>query len=105
MSTHSFPIHDDLEVASPVLKRMRLDGLDRAWVPFPEHLFLAWRGKPDPTMKTETLIGVVKVGFRTLPKLRCRFDLAVTVAWASCPEQKRLKATQSLTCFMCTRSR
>ena len=48
-----------------MLKRMRLDGLDRAWVPFAERHFLAWRGTPVPGMDTRTLMGAIKVLSRT----------------------------------------
>ena len=65
MSKHSFPIDDELTNASPMLKRMRLDGLDRAWVPFAERHFLAWRGTPVPGMDTRTLMGAIKVLSRT----------------------------------------
>ena len=50
-----------------MLERMRLDGLDRAWVPFAERHFLAWRGTPVPGMDTATLINGIKVLTRTLP--------------------------------------
>lgn len=66
MSTHSFKIDDDVVVASPMLKRMRIDGLDRATVPFAKRHFLAWRGMPKPNLDAATLIHIVKVLSRTL---------------------------------------
>ena len=44
-----------------MLKRMRHEGLDRAWVPFAKRHFLAWRGRPEPNLDFANLIQVVKV--------------------------------------------
>lgn len=54
----------DVAEGSPVLERMRLDGLDFVTVPFEERYVQAWLGGPQHTaMDTETLINVIKVGF------------------------------------------
>ena len=70
MVKHFFLIDDEVAEASPMLGRMRLDGLHRAWVPFAERHFLAWRGAPEPEMEIETLVNALKVRFGTLPTLR-----------------------------------
>ena len=50
--------------ASQFLRHMRLDGFERATVPFAERFVLAWqRGTPDPNMDNETLVMVLKVRF------------------------------------------
>ena len=67
MIKHSLFIDDDLVEASPMLERMRRDGLDRAWVPFAERQFLAWRGAPAPNLDAETLVNVLKVSLKSLP--------------------------------------
>ena len=54
-------IDDTVAVASPVLARMRLDGLDRAALPFAERHVQAWRGAPEPSMESNMLMNVIKV--------------------------------------------
>ena len=54
-------IDDAVAQASPVLARMRLDGLDRAALPFAERHVQAWRGAPEPDMEPEWLVSVIKV--------------------------------------------
>ena len=49
-----------------MLRRARLDGLERATLPFPEGHVTAWRGAPQPDMSTEMLKGVLKVWFDAL---------------------------------------
>ena len=63
MPDYSLPIIDVVAVASPVLRRMRLDGLDRTTVPFAERYVLAWLGGPKFGMDPETLVNVIKVWF------------------------------------------
>ena len=67
MFKHEFLIDDDLAEASPMLERMRRDGLTRAWVPFAERHFLAWRSTPAPNLDAETLVNVLKVSLKSLP--------------------------------------
>ena len=53
-------IDDYLAEASPVLGRMRLDGLTEAAVPFEERTVLLWRrGATTPDMCVEVLIDVL----------------------------------------------
>ena len=54
-------VDDTVAEASAVLARMRLDGLDRAPLPFAERYVQMWRGAPSPEMESETLITVLKV--------------------------------------------
>ena len=62
MTTFSLFIDDYLAEASPVLGRMRLDGLTEAPVPFAERVVLLWRrGAPSPDMSAELLTNVLKV--------------------------------------------
>ena len=63
MIGHSVNITDTVADISPVLRRMRLDGLDRVTVPFAERHVLAWLGGPElhNDMDPETLVNVVKV--------------------------------------------
>ena len=61
MTSWSIPIDDAVAEASAVLERMRLDGLDRAPLPFAERYVQMWRGAPSPEMESETLITVLKV--------------------------------------------
>lgn len=50
--------------ASGVLGRMRLDGLDRATVPFEARCVHAWqRGAPEPNMDVDMLVNVLWVRF------------------------------------------
>lgn len=62
-------ITEAVEEASPVLRRMRLDGLDHATVPFAERHLLAWLGGPKPGMVPENLVSCIKVWFIPLTKL------------------------------------
>ena len=62
MATYSVTIDDELAEASPMLGRMRLDGLTETAVPFAERVVLLWRrGAPTPDMSVETLTSVLKV--------------------------------------------
>ena len=61
MLTFSLSIDDAVAKASPVLRRMRLDGLDRATLPFKERYVQAWIGMPQPGMDAELLLNVIKV--------------------------------------------
>ena len=64
MPSHSIDISDADAKASGVLRRMRLDGLDTATVPFGERCVRAWqRGAPEPGMDVELLIQVLWVSF------------------------------------------
>ena len=57
----SLEIDDTVAKASPVLARMRLDGLDRATLPFAERYVEAWRGAPESDMSLEVLLNALKV--------------------------------------------
>ena len=62
MSSCSLYIDDYLAEASPVLGRMRLDGLTETAVPFAERVVLLWRrGAPSPDMSADLLIDALKV--------------------------------------------
>ena len=61
MPAFSLFIDDTVAEASPVLARMRLDGLDRAALPFAERHVQAWRGAPEPDMDAEMLVSVIRV--------------------------------------------
>ena len=61
MSTFCLDIDDVVSEASPVLRRARLDGLERATVPFPERYVTAWRGAPEPDTSIEMLKGALQV--------------------------------------------
>ena len=64
MPAFCLEIHDADAEASQFLRHMRLDGFERATVPFAERFVLAWqRGAPEPNMDTETLVMVIKVCF------------------------------------------
>ena len=57
-------ISDKDAETSQFLRHMRLDGFERATVPFAERFVLAWqRGAPEPDMDTQTLFMVLKVCF------------------------------------------
>ena len=56
-----FSIDDVVAEASPVLGRMRVDGLDRAALPFEERHVQAWRGAPEPDMEVDMLVNIMKV--------------------------------------------
>ena len=67
MHRHSFPITDAVAEASPVLERMRLDGLDCVTVPFAESYVQAWLGGPQhKSMSQDILINGIKVCLTTL---------------------------------------
>ena len=61
MPSFNLVIDDTVAEASPVLARMRLDGLDRAALPFAERNVQAWRGAPEPSMEADFLVSVIKV--------------------------------------------
>ena len=61
MPAFSLLIDDAVAHASPVLRRMRVDGLDRAALPFAERHVQAWRGAPEPEMEADMLVNVIKV--------------------------------------------
>ena len=61
MTSCSISVDDAVAEASAVLARMRLDGVDRAPLPFAERYVQMWRGAPDPEMDVETLMNVLKV--------------------------------------------
>lgn len=79
MSAYSVFINDAVADASPVLRRMRLDGLDRATVPFAERYVLAWLGSPRSSMGLETMVHVIKVWLVTIP----RGNLLTPPSWYS----------------------
>ena len=54
-----------------MLAHARLDGLDQVKVPFAERYVHAWqRGAPKRYMDVHTLIGVIKVRFRSFSTVR-----------------------------------
>ena len=58
----SLCLDDGLAQVSPVLGRMRLDGLTETAVPFAERVVLLWRrGAPTPDMSADVLADVLKV--------------------------------------------
>ena len=62
MASCSLSIDDYLAEASPVLGRMRLDGLTETAVPFAEPVVLLWcRGAPTADMSVEVLVFVLQV--------------------------------------------
>lgn len=61
MIGHSIDITDAVAEVSPVLWRMRLDGLARATVPFEERYVLAWLGGPEIGMPPEMILNCIKV--------------------------------------------
>ena len=62
MSNFCISISDEDAEASGVLRRMRLDGLDAATVPFDSRCVSAWRrGAPEPTMDVDMLVNVLWV--------------------------------------------
>ena len=62
MANVSLHIDDYLAEVSPVLGRMRLDGLTETAVPFAERAVALWRrGAPTPDMDGKLLIDVLKV--------------------------------------------
>ena len=66
MSGFSLSIDDAVAEASPVLGRMRLDGITETAVPFAERAVALWRrGAPTPDMDISLLIDVLRV--RSLP--------------------------------------
>ena len=64
MHTHCISINDEDAEASGVLRRMRLDGLSTATVPFDERCVSAWRrGAPEPSMDVKMMVHVLWVRF------------------------------------------
>ena len=64
MASYSLSIDYYSAEASPVLGRMRVDGLTEAPVPFAERAVLLWRrGAPTPDMDVDVLIDVFQVKF------------------------------------------
>ena len=63
MAKYYLSIDDAVAEASPVLARMRLDGLDRAPLPFAERYVQAWRGPPDSSMDLDRFMNVLKVRY------------------------------------------
>ena len=62
MPSSTLIINDTDAEVSGVLGRMRLDGLDRATVPFDERFVHAWRrGTPQSDMDISTLMSVLEV--------------------------------------------
>ena len=61
MPAFSLVIDDAVTRASPVLARMRLDGLDQAALPFEERHVQAWQREPEPNMEADLLLNVIKV--------------------------------------------
>ena len=62
MANCSVVIDDGLAEASPVLGRMRLDGLTKTAVPFAERVVLLWRrGTPTSDMNVGLLVDVLQV--------------------------------------------
>ena len=60
----SVSIDDALAQASPLLGRMRLDGLTDTPVPFEERVVLHWRrGAPSPDLSVDVLKDVLKVWY------------------------------------------
>ena len=71
MASFSIFIDDDLAEASPVLGRMRVDGLTVTAVPFAERPVLLWRsGALTPGMDVDVLTDVLKVCFASCSVLR-----------------------------------
>lgn len=65
MSSYSLFIEDVVAEASPFLKRMRMDGLDHAALPFPAPDVHAWlHGNEQGDMEAVTVCNVIKVRFR-----------------------------------------
>ena len=71
MEQYNILIDAAVAQASPVLARMRLDGLDRSPLPFAERYVQAWRGAPEPDMSSETLMNVLKVRGASATCWRC----------------------------------
>ena len=71
MTSFSLLIDDYLAEASPVLGRMRLDGLTETAVPFAERAVLLWRrGAPTPEVEADEIVDVIKVLFASPSMLR-----------------------------------
>ena len=67
MARYSLSIDDGLAEASPMLARMRLDGLTETAVPFAERVVLLWRrGAPTPDMSVDVLVDVLQVRYRRI---------------------------------------
>ena len=72
MASCSLSIDDYLADASPVLGRMRVDGLTETAVPFAERAVLLWcRGAPTPDMNVDVVMNVLKVCTQVLSRLLC----------------------------------
>ena len=63
MANCSVVIDDGLAEASPVLGRMRLDGLTKTAVPFAERVVLLWRRGSPTYMSVGTLASVLQVRY------------------------------------------
>ena len=62
MSSFALSIDDYLAESSPILGRMRLDGLTETVVPFAEGTVVLWRrGAASPDMSVEVLTDILKV--------------------------------------------
>ena len=70
MSSVSLDIDDVVAEASPVLRRARLDGLDRVSLPFAERYVQAWRCPAEATMDADMWINAFKVSPVALPEGR-----------------------------------
>ena len=87
MTAFCLEISDADAESSQFLRHMRLDGFERATVPFAERFVLAWqRGAPEPNMDNETLIMVLKVCFSIFT---ARGSVGITVCGAHMLEQDR----------------
>ena len=72
MPRYSMNIDDAVAEASPVLRRMQLEGFDRATLPFAERYVLAWLSFPKTHMGLEILVQVFKVGLSSGSVPTCR---------------------------------
>ena len=97
MASYSLFIDDYLAEASPVLGRMRLDGLTETTVPFAERLVLLWRrGAPTPDMNVDDLVNVLKVRPAScFVLMRCASRSAGSSLLASAPR------TEGTLCTVC----
>ena len=57
-----------------MLRRMRLDGFDRAALPFAERHVLAWLGSPRSIVGLENVVQVIKVWLVVVARPNCRAD-------------------------------
>ena len=100
MQTFSLAIDDAVAVASPVLARMRLDGLDRAALPFAERHVQAWRGAPEPNMEADMLINVIKVW--ESHQAQSTLHAAMSRASVCSGKARRPRALSALSLFNCS---